>query len=669
MSTAPYGRWPADEAGPVVSRAAAGAEAPARLEVTPGKAARAYRPDIDGLRAVAVTAVIAFHAQWTLFLGGFVGVDVFFVISGYLIGSTVIDEVTAGRFSLLSFYERRARRIFPALAAMLLATSALACLYLLPGELSGYGYELIAATFSFSNFFFAEHASYFMPAASTMPLLHTWSLAIEEQFYLFLPLFVLAVHRIWRRALWPALLAAALVSLGLGVRGGLQDQAFDFYMPQVRAWELLLGVLLASPALPVLRRRLWREGASLLGLVLVIATAMLFRQSAGFPGYQALAPCLGAALVIAAGRGGDSCAARALSWRPIVFIGRISYSLYLWHWPIFIFLKLSERFPAAYHKTEVKLVAIGVTLIVATLSWRYVEAPFRWGPRRPSRGLLFAMAGAAAAALAGFGLLARVSYGLPGRFPPEVLKIAAQMNYDQKRDGNYFRSGRCFLDYEDRVQALDASGCLRLDGSRPNYLLMGDSYAAHLWHGLSTAFPEVNIMQATGAGCTPLLDRSFTPLCDAMMRFLFSDYLPRHKPDGLILSARWLGSDLGQVARLLDWAADHGLRVVLIGPLMRYDDLLPRLLAYSVENGDPRLADEHRIDLRRLDEDMRRLARLKGAAYVSLLDLLCQGTSCETFAAPGVPLQFDDGHLSRAGSLFVAERLRAAGLLPLEPAR
>src|SRR5262252_5114305 len=223
---------------------------------------RTYRKDIDGLRAIAVTTVIGFHAQWTAFPGGFVGVDVFFVISGFLIGSMIIDDVTAGKFSLLAFYERRIRRIFPALAAMLLAATLLAYLYLLPTEFMSYARSLLAATFSFSNFYFAASAGYFMPAASTLPLLHTWSLAIEEQFYLFLPLFVMLVHRFWRRGLWPVLLAVTLVSLGLSVRSGLQGgQTGDFYMPQLRAWELLLGVLLAWNRLPALSR-LWREGAA-----------------------------------------------------------------------------------------------------------------------------------------------------------------------------------------------------------------------------------------------------------------------------------------------------------------------------------------------------------------------------------------------------------------------
>jgi peptidoglycan/LPS O-acetylase OafA/YrhL len=619
---------------------------------------RSYRKDIDGLRAIAVTLVIAFHTQWTLLRGGFVGVDVFFVISGYLIGSMIIDDVSADRFSILAFYERRVRRIFPALAAVLLATALLAYLYMLPFEMKTFGRSLMAATFSFSNFYFAQQFGYFMPAASTLPLLHTWSLAIEEQFYVFLPLFVLLVHWVWRRGLWLVLLAAALISFGISLRGALQGEATQFYMPQARAWELLLGTLLAWNLLPAMRARIWREGASMLGVALIIASAVSVSSSTPFPGYAALAPCIGAALIIAAGRSGESYVARGLSWSPVVFIGRISYSLYLWHWPIFTFMKLSEHFPADHDKAMTKMFAIGATLIVATLSWKYIETPFRMGPRRPSRKTMFAMAGAAAVVLALVGLGTEMTRGFPQRFSREALAIASGSNSRSQAIDN-FRSGSCFLEGPQGVEDLSAGGCLRIDKSRENYLLMGDSYAAHLAYGLSVTFDKINFLQATGGGCTPLLDRKFTPGCNDLMRFLFSDYLLHHKLDRLILTARWLRSDFMQIAQLLDWAASHDIRVILIGPIMRYDDNLPRLLAFSIENKDPGLADAHRIDFGHLDEDLRQLARQKGATYVSLFDILCQGTTCEKFAAPGIPLQVDDGHLSPEGSVLVAERLRA----------
>ena len=279
---------------------------------------------------------------------------------------------------------------------------------------------------------------------------------------------------------------------------------------------------------------------------------------------------------------------------------------------------------------------------------------------------MFATAGAAAAVLAVVGIGIGITKGLPGRFSPEALAMAAQLNYDS-HSNNYFRSGACFLDFEDRVETLTAKGCLAWDNARENYLLIGDSYAAHLWYGLSHVFDKVNIMQATGAGCTPFPDRRFSRACNDLLKFVFSDYLLHHKPARLILAAQWLRSDLGQIAQVLDWAKSHGIKVILMGPIIRYDDRLPKLLALGIDRGDPRLADAHRFDYRSLDDDMRRLAEAKGATYVSLLDALCQGATCETFAGPGIPLQFDNGHLTREGSVVLAERLRAANAFPADP--
>jgi peptidoglycan/LPS O-acetylase OafA/YrhL len=212
-----------------------------------------YRKDIDGLRAVAVLAVIAFHTHFAAFPGGFVGVDVFFVISGYLIGSMILEEVARGEFSLLGFYERRLRRIFPALAVLMLVVSIPAYLYMLPAEMEDYAWSLLAATFSASNFYFLSTSGYFAAPAASAPLIHTWSLAIEEQFYIFLPLFLLLLHRIWPAQLSYLALAATLLSFALSARGAFVDPDATFYLPQTRAWELLLGTLI--PLRPRCRAR------------------------------------------------------------------------------------------------------------------------------------------------------------------------------------------------------------------------------------------------------------------------------------------------------------------------------------------------------------------------------------------------------------------------------
>jgi peptidoglycan/LPS O-acetylase OafA/YrhL len=622
-----------------------------------------YRKDIDGLRAIAVTTVIAFHAQWPLLRGGFIGVDVFFVISGYLMGSLIIEDVSAGRFSIVSFYERRVRRIFPALAFMLLATSLLAYLCLLPGELKDYAKSLVAATLSYSNIYFSHFTNYFNPGTSaSIPLLHTWSLAVEEQFYAVLPIFVILAHRLWRRGFGLVLLAATLVSFAFsayGAYGAYADRVSAFYLLHSRAWELLLGTLLSLRSFPRLRAPLSRNLASAAGLVLIGASAFTLSPDTNFPGIAALIPCGGAALIILAGRSGSSLTGFILSCRPLVFVGQISYSLYLWHWPIFVFMRMSELFPLGRHEVLMTLLAVLATTIVATFSWKYVEAPFRRGVLRPARWRLFELAGAAAVLLLGFGLATMAELGFPARFSKPAIAMASYLKYPVAA---YMRTDKCFL--LQRWEDFDPAQCLHMDDARRNYLLLGDSHAAHLWYGLSTVFRGDNFMQATAASCHPLLGREHNDLCDRLLSYVFSDFLEHHKIDGLLLASAWQEQDRAAVAQTLDWALSRGIRVILFGPIVQYDDALPRLLAFGAEDHDPGRAAYHRRDLSSLDEAMRDIADERGVEYISLQEALCDPGSCTELAAPGIPLQFDYGHLTSDGSVVVARRLRKLSLLP-----
>ncbi len=304
----------------------------------PAKAAGSglkYRADIDGLRAVAVLSVLAFHIGLSRFGGGFVGVDVFFVISGYLISSIIFADINASRFTITGFYERRIRRIFPALVAMLVVASVVAVIYLLPGELVDYAKSLLAATGSASNVYFWSHSGYFASPTSK-PLLHTWSLAVEEQFYISFPLFLLLVRRFWPQRLRTAVVALFFLSFVSSCVVVSRNADTAFYMPYTRAWELLLGTLLSLNIFPRLRLAWTRNVATLTGIGMIGWSVLFYSQETLFPGASALLPCVGSALIIWAGEGGTSLVGSALSWRPVVFIGLISYSLYLWHWPVIV---------------------------------------------------------------------------------------------------------------------------------------------------------------------------------------------------------------------------------------------------------------------------------------------------------------------------------------------
>ena len=290
------------------------------------KPALKYRPDIDGLRAVAVISVFAFHVGLSRASGGFVGVDVFFVISGYLISSIVFSEIAASRFSLVGFYERRIRRIFPALFGMLFVCSVLALLYLLPEELINYSKSLLAATLSASNLYFWNHSGYF-DSPTSQPLLHTWSLAVEEQFYISFPIFLVLVRKFFPSRLRASVVTLFLASLLASAIIVSRSEETAFYMPYTRTWELLLGTIISLRVFPRLQSAWLRNFATLSGIGMITYSVMSYTQQTLFPGLSALLPCAGSALIIWAGEGGPSLVSAVLSWRPIVFVGLISYSL------------------------------------------------------------------------------------------------------------------------------------------------------------------------------------------------------------------------------------------------------------------------------------------------------------------------------------------------------
>ncbi|WP_162914003.1 acyltransferase family protein [Taklimakanibacter lacteus] len=378
-----------------------------------------YRPEIDGLRAVAVSSVILFHAGMPRVTGGFVGVDVFFVISGYLITSLILAELGGGRFSLLAFYERRARRILPALFCVVLVSTLLACLWLTPSDLVSFSKSVVAVSGFVSNLYFLEERGYFDPVAELKPLLHTWSLAVEEQFYLLFPPLVTVLWRFARHRLVWIFSALALASLGFAQWAAASEPNLAFFILPTRAWELLIGAILAahlagremSPATTRLDQAL-----SGLGLVLIVYAVLALDSDTPVPGVQFLVPTLGTALVIAFARPG-TVAGAILGSRPFVGIGLISYSAYLWHWPLFTFARyLSPTEPT----TALFILLIAATFLLAYVSWRFVEQPFR-NRTRFSRLQIFKLAGAGTAVTLAMGLVGNLSDGLPERFPSSIV--------------------------------------------------------------------------------------------------------------------------------------------------------------------------------------------------------------------------------------------------------
>jgi len=636
-----------------------------RIRVPRTQRSDGYRPDIDGLRAVAVLAVFGFHLNLPFFSGGFIGVDIFFVISGYLIASIILDDLRRERFSLRRFYARRVRRILPALVAMVAVIAAASCVDLFPADLVTFAQSMLSCAASLSNVFFFQHSSYFEAAAASQPLLHTWSLAVEEQFYLVFPAAVLLVFRRAPGWLAPGMALLWCASFILSCHGVAAAPEASFYLAPSRAWELLSGALLATRAgaagLAAVGRG-WpgRNLMAAAGAAMIVVAILRYNVETPFPGAAALLPCLGAVLVIAAGQSGSTLVGRLLSLRPAVFVGLISYSLYLWHWPVIYLQRETAILGAGWSWYPERLLMIACAFVLATLSWWCVERPFRRGFARTTDTRV--LAGGAVtlcglAAVAG-GIIA--ADGLPGRFSAQAIAYAGYLNAGQQ----HFRPGTCFIAPPDGFARFDRASCLTPDPNRPNVLLLGDSHAAQLWYGLARLRPDLNVLQATAAGCGPEFKppgRVF-PACTRLMDYMFNDYLPSARLDRLMIAARWSAAHVEGVRRVLVWAQARGLPVTVFGPMVEYDTPLPRLLATASQTGNPGIVQAHLSPPdKRLDQTLASLAAEHGARYVSLSELLCRDGVCANLADDGSPLEFDTDHLTAQGSLSVVRKLIASG--------
>jgi peptidoglycan/LPS O-acetylase OafA/YrhL len=599
--------------------------------------------------------VLADHLG-TRLTGGYVGVDVFFVISGYLIGTSILTEMAEGRFTIVGFYERRMRRIFPAMLAMLFASTALAYRYYVPSEVEGYAKSLLAALGSVSNILFWHSGSYF-DQPGLKPLLHTWSLAVEEQFYILFPILLVLLRRWIPRKLGTSIVAIAAVSFLAACLLVPSHRPAAFFFAPPRAWELMTGAILSLPRIPRLRGELMRNAASLLGIVCILVPGWTYDASTPFPGMAALPACLGAAMIIAAGEKGPTLVGRVLAWRPVTFIGLISYSLYLWHWPIIVF-----HGPGAGRGGKA-LVAVA-SVVLGALSWGFIEQPFRAGPFRPRRRTLFAICGSASLVLAGCAIAMLWTHGMRSRFSPDAQKVAAYIDYEP---GTSFRSGTCFITLADTFSSYRQDVCLGEASGRESILLAGDSHAAMLWAGLSTVFPERHWMQATATDCAPLIEseRTFQDNCRNLLNFVFKDYLVHHRPDVLLLEGRWRDSDIPGIGATIRLAQSLGSKVVLVGPGIEYDLPEPRMAAVALRDGQPGEVKEHEVNARRvLDQEMKELARTRWhVSYISFFDNLCQ-PDCPVYATDLVPMLFDQDHMTSGGSILFARSIRARGELP-----
>lgn len=443
----------------------------------------AYRPELDGLRALAVLPVILYHAGFELFSGGYVGVDVFFVISGYLITSIIYREIQAGTFTIGRFYERRIRRLYPAVTAVTLACVPLAWLLLLPSQFKDFLYSVASVQIFASNFYFWQESDYFGSAAELTPLLHTWSLAVEEQFYLLFPFALIVLRKLSLRAVLLVLGLVALCSLALATKLTGSHASASFFLLPTRAWEMLAGSLLALSAVGQANARPgFANAVAIAGVSLVALPVFFYHAGTPFPGMYALAPVFGTVLIIAYASAG-TLVGKLLSWRPLVFIGTVSYSAYLIHQPLFAFARI---YTMQKLNLPMILALIGATFMLAYLSWRYAESPFRQR-RGIERRVLFSTAAALSACIFFAALVAAYQN-------ERVLQYERRLAEDQQRalelvEGvertTQMEAGHCVFEADelDQSTADRLKACYERFG--PGVVVLGDSHGANVYYALA----------------------------------------------------------------------------------------------------------------------------------------------------------------------------------------
>jgi peptidoglycan/LPS O-acetylase OafA/YrhL len=600
-----------------------------------------YRADIDGLRAVSILLVVLYHAQPWLVGGGFIGVDVFFVISGFLITRLILSEMQAGDFSVRKFYARRVRRIFPALIVVLLATWTIGWFLLLPDAFVLLGKTMAAGVGFVSNLFQLTQVGYFAPDAADNPLLHLWSLGIEEQFYIVWPGVLLLIASSRRRHLYVLLPALASFGASLLIFSGLNDWAF--YSPIPRAWELLAGALVAERELAqsswsTVKLDRYHDWLAVIGLALIVGAALALGRSSTFPGLNVIFPIAGAVLLILSP---DSLINRfLLSSRPMVWLGLISYPLYLWHWPLLSYLSIVRN--GVPNFLEIWLVVL-VSVLLAWLTYRLFETKVRRRPKMVPRlaSALFALGlvGLVTVAASGFGL----------RFPREIRDIAAIKPQD-----NRGLHDQCFSETETQF----SSDCIE-PGTQPLLFLWGDSTAAALSSGLQEEAQRSGYRLAhfASAGCAPILGMGENRRCDAANENIMAHLKSSH-PALVMLHGQWEDIDLGHLQRTIDQLAALKVpRIVILGPVPLWKRTLPLGLVnyYRFHHVIPdRIASG--VSGPTDDARMEAFSRKAGVDFISAWRLLCNADGCLTRAGPdaGDVMVTDIVHLSEAGSRFLA---------------
>lgn len=640
-----------------------------------------YRPDIDGLRAIAVISVVVFHAFPSLMPGGFVGVDVFFVISGFLISSIIFGNLERGSFSFLDFYSRRINRIFPALLLMLAATWIFGWFSLMIDEYSQLGKHIAGGAAFISNFVLLGESGYFDNSADTKVLLHLWSLGIEEQFYLVWPLMVWGAWKL-RLNLLALILLVGGTSFALNITEVVSDQVSAFYSPQTRFWELLIGSLLAYVMMTPSKAIHWRSEesgpllrnlVSLIGVVLLVAAFALTTKDNRFPGWWAVLPTVGAALIISAG---------PFAWinktlfssRVMVWFGLISFPLYLWHWPLLSFVHIRE---GSTTSPVTLSLAVALSVCLAWMTYKFVERPLRDGGY--SRAKTIALTSLMlVAGLTGY--VTHMADGIKSRMQDR--SEFAQYFDTSLPERKYFETielrknyrGEC--SFYDLAKYLDGhatraplaqieSSCYTKQSSdRKTLFIWGDSHAQQLYSGLNKTLPKTwEILQVASSGCPadPNVENpSDVDFCLQSNWFALKT-IKETTPDVVIVGQNE-GHDTATLMHIYKILRDAGVkRVIFTGPTPHWSVELPKTIMKSLWLNTPRrtLIGLNQTVIKR-NEELKKSLENSGAVYADIIGAFCNNDGCLTYLGDDVKTgitSWDYGHLTPTASEYLAKQL------------
>ncbi|KOC87452.1 hypothetical protein NG42_20435 [Winslowiella iniecta] len=592
-----------------------------------------YRSDIDGLRAIAIIPVLLFHAGFTSFSGGYIGVDIFFVISGFLITSILLRDMSLKTYSITDFYERRIRRIFPALFAVLLFVLLVSPFALLPEEYEFLPKEIIGTLLFISNIVSWRKSGYFSTDSEERPLLHTWSLGVEEQFYIFAPIILFIILIKFKRSPGPFLIFAFICSFLLSVFLTSIKPTAAFYLLPTRAWELIAGSLLALNIFPKIEKGYIKESISLIGLICILYSVFSFGSGTVFPGYAAALPVFGSMCIIYAAE--RTLTGKLLSLKPVVFIGLISYSLYLWHWPLIVFFKDWNLLGADYGR----LMVIVISLIAAYFSWRFIEKPFRNRAAFPPKKLYTASA-------CGLSLLLLVTAmtfmmsGWPGRFSEQTLRyVSAHEDSSPAREHCHFDRG-----------VPKTSDYCHFGTGTPSVAVWGDSHGAELSKALGNN--DINVYEITYSACPPALNYQLKsrPSCMAHNDRV-NEFLKNNKDINVVIMAaryqvypNYFYDNLNKTAMGL---ISHGKKVIIVGPVPTPGVDVPTTLA--------RGRNPEFIFKNPAIENINKYIDPKVIRFMPS-SIICKDDKCNMLLN-GKPLLFDDNHLSMSSADYMAKRL------------